>query len=405
MAKKFIGLFSGAGGLDLGFQMAGWESVFLTDYWDPAVKTLENNNPTTTVKKFDVTNLDEKTLKTILPNQMDQIDAVIGGPPCQAFSRLNQNQLFKDGKETEFNTNDPRRSLFMDFLRVVTYIKPKFVVMENVYDIATRKLGGQGKDKGKLVVDIIKEEFDKTGYFLSYEVLNSKDFNVPQSRRRMIFIGTRKDLSLDPSLPLAEELKTSVRLEFEKIKPHHPNQEKKTPSKSVIQKIRHIPEGGYYNHLPTKMKVLKKVTRDFISSYDGQDRNFCFEDGRNLTEFRTVLKNGKVVKALFNDFECSKSKLLDKIKGKTIYRIMPRMGTYLRRINQNVSHTVTRNPLFHPSENRELTIREKAAIQTFPPEYEFYGTIGEQHILVGNAVPCNMAIAIAKHLENLNDIG
>jgi len=78
---------------------------------------------------------------------------------------------------------------------------------------------------------------------------------------------------------------------------------------------------------------------------------------------------------------------------------MPRMGTYLRRIRWDVSHTVTRNPLIHPEENRELTVREKAAIQTFPPDYEFKGKRQDQHILVGNAVPVNLGLAIAEHLE------
>jgi DNA (cytosine-5)-methyltransferase 1 len=75
------------------------------------------------------------------------------------------------------------------------------------------------------------------------------------------------------------------------------------------------------------------------------------------------------------------------------------MGTYLRRIRWDISHTVTRNPLIHPREHRELTVREKAAIQTFPPDYEFCGKLQDQHVLVGNAVPCNLGKALARHLE------
>jgi site-specific DNA-cytosine methylase len=90
---------------------------------------------------------------------------------------------------------------------------------------------------------------------------------------------------------------------------------------------------------------------------------------------------------------------LELIKGaEAFFQIMPRMGTYLRRIRETVSHTVTRNPLIHPTEDREITVREKAAIQTFPPEYRFVGTIQEQHVLVGNAVPCNLGRAIAEHV-------
>jgi site-specific DNA-cytosine methylase len=84
--------------------------------------------------------------------------------------------------------------------------------------------------------------------------------------------------------------------------------------------------------------------------------------------------------------------------GGQFFKVMPRMGTYLRRIRETVSHTVTRNPLIHPTENREITVREKAAIQTFPPEYRFVGSLQEQHVLVGNAVPCNLGKAIAEHI-------
>jgi DNA (cytosine-5)-methyltransferase 1 len=396
MSNKFVGLFSGAGGMDHGFKMAGWSPLFLTDYWQPAVKTLEKNNSDSIVKKFDIVDIDEKTVKEILSDQIDEIDAVIGGPPCQAFSRLNQNQI-----DTEFNINDPRRSLFMDFLRVVNYIKPKFVVMENVADIATRRLGGNDTNKNRLVVSIIKEEFEKIGYLLVYSVLNSRHYNVPQSRKRMIFIGVRKDLGLEPSLPPIEMLITSVRSEFNKIQPHHPNQEKKAVSSSLLEKLKHIPEGGYYKDLPTKMKILNEVSSDYVISYKGQDRNFCFFDGDISIEFTTILNDEKVSRVVINGVRYSTLEFLDYAQHKKIFRVMPRMGTYLRRARWDISNTITRNPIVHPEENRDLTVREKASIQTFPPDYEFFGTTLEQHVLVGNAVPCNMAEAIAKHIQKL----
>jgi site-specific DNA-cytosine methylase len=139
------------------------------------------------------------------------------------------------------------------------------------------------------------------------------------------------------------------------------------------------------------------VDLDFVFSYDGADKNFCFKDGEDLVDFK-ILKEGT---AILNNNIYSREKLEVIVKGRELFRAMPRMGTYLRRAGWDISHTITRNPLIHPEQNRELTVREKAAIQTFPHTYEFCGSIQEQHVLVGNSVPCNLAYNIAKHLDKL----
>lgn len=334
---------------------------------------------------------------------------LIGTHNCQPFSRLNQNQLFdakpgSRGEEKEGNMNDPRRSLFMDFLRLVAHAMPPFMVMENVFDLKNRKLGGDGPEKDKLIVDIIQQEFDKAGYDVAKGVLDARNYDVPQMRRRMIFIGVRKDLGIVPELPAPMPLATSVRAEFAKIRPDHPNQARKKPSEGWLRRARHIPPGGYYNDLPLEHKVLKPVDIDYVSEYDGQVRHYCFKraDG-SWDEFRTSKDADKIARFMgcHEGWELSMPQLESDAEGCQIFRVMPRMGTYLRRIRWDVSHTVTRNPLIHPQEHRELTVREKAAIQTFPPDYEFCGKLQDQHVLVGNAVPCNLGRAISRHIEAL----
>lgn len=387
--STFISLFSGAGGLDVGFTKAGWNPIFMTDVWEPAVKTLKKNHDCR-IECADIINIKEDYIRNIVDN--NSIDAVIGGPPCQAFSRLNQNQIFKDGQLTEDNLNDPRRSLFMDFLRLCSYIKPKFIVMENVPDLKTKKLGGTTERKDHLIINIISEEFNKIGYNVIFNVLNSKDYNVPQMRKRIIFIASRLDIAL--SFPKKMILSTSVQNEFSQILPHHPNQDRKTHSDAWRHKVSFIPQGGYYNDLPVELKKLNKVDFDFIQSYNGQVKEYCFVENSNYICFK---KSGDVFIDLYgNEISIDKSKMF--------FKIMPRMGSYLRRINNNISHTITRNPLIHPDEDRELTIREKASIQTFPLDYEFIGSLQEQHILIGNAVPCNLGMAIANHLNLLISI-
>ena len=133
-------------------------------------------------------------------------------------------------------------------------------------------------------------------------------------------------------------------------------------------------------------------------------RQFCVmrKDG-TWDEFKTTQGLNKTAKFVgdLDGWELTMLQLEKETKGREIFRVMPRMGTYLRRIRWDVSHTVTRNPLIHPEEHRELTVREKAAVQTFPPDYEFCGKIQDQHVLVGNAVPCNLGRAIATHLETI----
>lgn len=395
MEKTFVSLFSGAGGLDQGFIQAGWNPILLSDFWEPSIKTLKENHPNCVVEQWDVKEITEDMIKKVIGNT--KITAVTGGPPCQAFSRLNQNQMFNDDGQTEENLNDPRRSLFMDFLRVASYINPDIIVMENVADLKVRKLGGQTKDKDELIINIIEKEFNKIGYVVKNSVLRAQDFGVPQMRKRMIFIAIRSDLNVSPSFPDKINLETSVKKEFEKILPEHPNQDIKKHAKGWKDKINFIPQGGYYNDLPVNLKVLKKVDLSFVMDYVGQFRDYCFIENGQYVIFKVNTKtNPKSI-----TFENGEQSNIEYINDKELFKIMPRMGTYLRRVDNNISHTITRNPLIHPTKNRELTVREKASIQTFPPSYKFVGSIQEQHILVGNSVPCSLGENIAKHLERL----
>lgn len=381
--KKFISLFSGAGGLDLGFLKDGWTPLLFTDNWEPAVSTLIKNHP-----KVPVINEDIRKISDDFFSKYKDIDIIIGGPPCQTFSRLNQNQLFEDGKETEVNLKDPRRSLFMEFIRAVSIIQPKAVLIENVADLATRKLGGNNKDKNVLIKHIIIQEMEKIGYHVGCFVINSKDYNVPQKRKRIFFIGLRKDLNIIPTQPKLIKLKTSVINELNKIKNDDPNQKKKNHSNEWINRAKLIPKGGYYNDLPIHLKKLTQVSLDDATNNNGTiKKGFCAR----------IENTGEFYLDSIYSFPYGTNFIL--------YKIMPRMGTYFRRIRDDVSHTITRNPLIHPNKNREMTVREKACIQTFPTNYEFCGSISDQHILVGNAVPVNLGFEFAKYISEILKLG
>lgn len=164
---RIVSLFSGAGGLDLGFIKAGHNIIWANDLYDDAVETYRYNIGHHIVKG-DIAKIDS--------SDIPDCDMVIGGFPCQGFSVAN----FKR------NTGDSRNSLYRQLLRVITEKKPKYFLAENVKGILSL-------DKG-VVFSIILKDFFEAGYNVSYKVLNSADYGVPQKRERVIIVGIRKDI-------------------------------------------------------------------------------------------------------------------------------------------------------------------------------------------------------------------
>ena len=168
-----IDLFAGCGGLSTGFEYGGFTIPLAVEKDEWASETYANNHSDTKVITEDITRI--KDLDSLLPKGVDKIDGIIGGPPCQGFS-LSGNR----------DKNDPRNSLFMEFVRFVKHFQPKFFVMENVTGILSMKT-----KTGEFVQDVIRSEFSSVGYTLEIFVLNAAEFGVPQSRVRVFFIGLR----------------------------------------------------------------------------------------------------------------------------------------------------------------------------------------------------------------------
>jgi DNA (cytosine-5)-methyltransferase 1 len=177
---KVVDLFSGAGGLTVGFMDHGYNVLFGVEHDKPAAQTYSANF------NHPMLNEDIRALDTdALVAQYGKADVVIGGPPCQGFSMA--------GKR---DTKDPRNSLFMEYLRFVRAFDPKYFIMENVPGILTMKTAS-----GELVADIIRSEVNAIGYNLKWKILLACDFGVPQKRRRVFFLGWRKDV-VEPEHPL-----------------------------------------------------------------------------------------------------------------------------------------------------------------------------------------------------------
>jgi len=324
--------FSGCGGLDLGFEKAGFNVVLASDFWKAAADTYQYNFPQTEFILDDIKNLSkEKLLAVLKKKNINKINVVIGGPPCQCFTRLNNNKLRKD---------DERNQLFRDYLRMIDFLQPDFVVMENVADLLLRK-----DTENRFFKDLIPHSFKKLGYSVSYKVFKTEQYGVPQKRRRVIFLATKKDVELNfpkESKKIATAGNFLKKIENRKNLKNH---EIIDSCPSMIQRMKHIPQGGYYESLPESLKVKK-------------------------------IRNGKLV-------------------------TVKRYGSYLRRIKEDEpAITITKNDIVHPKEHRFLTNREKATLHTFPLSFRFCGGRGSVSQQIANAVPPEFARRIASHIIN-----
>jgi len=178
---KLVSLFTGAGGLDLGFKKAGFKTVWANEFDKTIWETFELN--------FPHTKLDKRSIADVLSSEIPDVDGIIGGPPCQSWSEAGAGRGIKD----------KRGKLFHDYIRLLKEKQPKFFLAENVSGILNPK-------HSEAFSNILKE-FKKAGYEISQKLLNANDFDVPQDRRRVIIVGYRKDLKKKFEFPELQEYK------------------------------------------------------------------------------------------------------------------------------------------------------------------------------------------------------
>jgi DNA (cytosine-5)-methyltransferase 1 len=197
-APTVISTFAGGGGSLTGYAMAGYRDLLAVEWDDNAVQTLRLNYPELDIYHGDIAKLsvDEVLRRTGL--EVGQLDVLDGSPPCQGFSTAGKRMI-----------DDPRNQLFREYVRLLRGLRPKVFVMENV--------SGMVKGKMKLVFVEILKELKASGYKVSARLLNAKYFHVPQSRERMIFIGVRDDLGIEPSHPKAESEGVTVRQAWQNL--------------------------------------------------------------------------------------------------------------------------------------------------------------------------------------------
>lgn len=202
-APTVISTFAGGGGSLTGYMMAGFRDLLAVEWGNNAVETLRLNWPDLDIYHGDIAKLSvEEVLKRtgLQPGELDVLD---GSPPCQGFSVAGKRIL-----------DDPRNQLFREYVRLLRGLRPKVFIMENV--------SGMVKGKMKLVFVEILKELKASGYKVSARLLNAMYFHVPQSRERMIFIGVRDDLGIEPSHPKAESRPIVLREAWANVKQQSP---------------------------------------------------------------------------------------------------------------------------------------------------------------------------------------
>ena len=235
---KVVSLFSGSGGLDLGFLGTGkFKIVFANDFNKQACETYRLNIGDHIVCE-DITNV-----KDVMKG-----DVMVGGPPCQGFSTANPSRSF----------DDPRNQMFKEYARLLEEVKPKLFLLENVSGMVTMQ-------KGK-VFELIKKELTAVGYTLYSKLLNAKDFGVPQSRRRIIIIGVRNDIKAPFEFPASthdEDTYNTVgsALFDNPVNEDNPNHliGKLTPLN--FERLTHIPEGGSMKNCPPELQNNSDLNR------------------------------------------------------------------------------------------------------------------------------------------------
>lgn len=175
MSFKIVSLFSGAGGLDLGFKQAGFDVIFANEYDKDIWNTYRHNHPESV--------LDERSITLIDENEVPECDGIIGGPPCQSWSEGGARR----------GIDDKRGQLFFDFIRILEAKKPSFFLAENV--------SGMLAPRHKDALENIKNTFKDAGYDLHFKLLNAADYGIAQDRKRVIFIGFRSELNIDYYFP------------------------------------------------------------------------------------------------------------------------------------------------------------------------------------------------------------
>lgn len=362
-----IDLFSGAGGLSLGFMKDGYKVKTAVEFDKSIANTYKLNHPEVSVVVDDIKNIDQSGLFS-----SHDADVIIGGPPCQGFSMAGSR--IRNGF-----MDDPRNFLFKHYFNVVKSVKPEVFIMENVKGIKTMQ-------HGKIFDEILKifsspDLLDGRSYHLFYKVVKAVDFGVPQKRERMIIIGTLSD-------------KVNIENLWQETK------------QQIIQQY-----PSFFERVSVK---------DAIGNLGGTTADGIIQNPEPTTNYQKFLASSE--RTISNHTKTNHSQIainrMKKIHSGENYEVLDEdiksvhSGAYGRLSWDEPAPTITTRfdtpsggRFIHPSENRTLSPREAARIQSFPDDFKFYGNKTSIIKQIGNAVPPKISYFLAKLVDNILEEG
>lgn len=358
--RTVVDLFCGAGGLSEGFRQAGYHVLAGSDYDPAAGKTFAATHPEATFLGGPIQDLSVRDFLRATGLKKGELEVLVGGPPCQGYSVYNHGR----------GVDDPRAGLFREYLRIVKGLMPKWLVMENVSGLTSIADGG--------IIREIEDGMDALGYKVKWKILKAEEYGVPQERRRIVFIANRIGAPIvhpkpthGPGLlpyvtiwdaigdlaPLengdvlgSDKYRTGPMNDYQRElragANRVPNHTASRLSSVNLDRMKHIPAGGSWRDIPFDLlpEGMKRAKRSDHTKRYGRPRK--------------------------SDLSCT-----------ILTKCDVHWGAYI-----------------HPEQDRAISVREAARLQSFPDTFEFLGSRTEQYVQVGNAVPPLLGRAIAEAL-------
>lgn len=324
---KVISLFSGCGGLDLGFEKAGFEIPIANEFDKDIWETYKVNHPNTKLFEGDIRKISENDFP-------DDVDGIIGGPPCQSWSEAGNLKGIEDA----------RGQLFFEYIRILKKVQPKFFLAENV--------SGMLADRHSEAVKNILELFDQAGYNVSLTLVNAKDYGVAEERKRVFYIGFRKDLHIQFTFPKGSTEDDS----------------KKITLRDIIWDLQDsaVPALAKNKHNPNCINNNEYFIGSFSSIFMSRNRVKNWDN-----QAFTVQASGR---------QC---------------QLHPQAPTMEKVGKDECRFVKGKEDLY-----RRMTVREVARVQGFPDDFKFiYNDVNIGYKMIGNAVPVNLAYEIACEIK------
>ncbi|HEV3341846.1 MAG TPA: DNA cytosine methyltransferase [Pirellulales bacterium] len=341
-----IDLFAGAGGMSLGARQAGVTVALAVEIDPHAGRTYKANHPGTDLFQKDIRHLTASKLRHFADAKSPTI--VFGGPPCQGFSYSNQRTR---------SSENPQNWLFIEFLRVVRIVRPDWIVFENVKGIVDTA--------GGIFLEEVVDRLARLKYTTSHALLNAVDFQVPQNRARFFLVGSRHGIKLEMPAPSTRRVLTVA---------------------DAISDLPVLENGASVSWLPYRRAALSQYARRLREKLQRSPNHLVSNNAPTIIQRYPHVPPG-------GNWESIPARLMRNYHD----RSRCHTGIYHRLKADEPSVVIgnyRKNMLIHPAQDRGLSVREAARIQSFPDHYEFCGSIGFQQQQVGNAVPPLLARAV-----------